>query len=115
MIEYEDLLYNPAPKTEGKLQLLLDLEFGDNFPLTNVSEITCVTRSLSTRQTVHTFKKSEDTITVTGQALQIPLQPEDTRGKADDYQYECDFMDAQNRCFFTIRGKFRIIAEINKS
>ena len=113
---YENLELNLEPLDENKLQDLIEYEFPVTFDLpTLVSKITCVLKSISTKEIVLTLDSDNGEILISGQVVRVPLRPEQTLGKADSYIYEIDHLNADGQNIFSIFGKVKIVAQINPS
>ena len=113
---YENLEVNLEPLDENKLQDLIEYEFPVTFDVsTLVDRITCVLKSISTKEIVLTLDSALNEILINGQVVRIPLQPNQTIGKADSYVYEIDHLNADGENIFSIFGKVKIVAQINPS
>ena len=113
---YENLELNLEPLDENKLQDLIEYEFPVTFDVaTLLSKITCVLKSISTKEITLTLDSDDGEILINGQVVRIPLTPEQTLGKADSYVYEIDHLNAIGENIFSIFGKVKILAQINPS
>ena len=107
---------NLEPLDENKLQDLIEYEFPISFDVaTLVARITCVLKSISTKEIVLTLDSEDGEILIDGQIVRIPLLPEQTIGKADSYTYEIDHLNADGQNIYSIFGKVKILAQINPS
>ena len=107
---------NLEPLDENKLQDLIEYEFPVTFDVaTLLSKITCVLKSISTKEIVLTLDSALGEIIIDGQTVRIPLLPEQTIGKADSYIYEIDHLNADGQNIYSIFGKVKILAQINPS
>ena len=107
---------NLEPLDENKLQDLIEYEFPISFDVaTLVARITCVLKSISTKEIVLTLDSALSEILINGQVVRIPLTPEQTLGNADSYVYEIDHLNAIGENIFSIFGKVKILAQINPS
>lgn len=109
---FKPVTLNIPPLQEGNLADFLEVNFGANFPLTDVSEIVLKVQSKGTNKPFLTKRLSEGKITVAGQNMVIPLVPEDTANHAGDFEYELDFHNGLNQPFATFKGKGTIEREI---
>lgn len=109
---FETLTLNIQPLQEGNIADLLDVEFAPEFPLTDVAEVECRIQQQGSQKAYVTKKLSTGGVTITGQVLTVPLLEADTAGHAGSYSYECDFINADGKSFFTIVGKGTINAQI---
>lgn len=109
---YKPAIVNIPPLQEGNVADFLELNFDPEFPMADVSEIVLRIKIKGDKSAYLIKKLSENKITVTGQNVVFPLQPEDTAGHTGDYEYEIDFHNAANKPFATIKGKGTIEAEI---
>ena len=113
---YDNTELNLDPIYEHKLQDLIEYEFPVTFDVAAlVARITCVLKSISTKEIVLTLDSSLGEIIIDGQTVRIPLLPEQTIGKADSYTYEIDHLNAEGQNIYSIFGKVKIISEINPS
>lgn len=113
MNTFETFKYNLTPFQEGNVGDFIDWDFAENFPLTMVSDVTLVVIG-SFNKHIFTKKLSDGCIIITGQNLRVPLNVEDTKGKAGNIFYEFDFKNLNGDPFATIKGESAIECEINK-
>ena len=107
---------NLEPLDENKLQDLIEYEFPISFDVaTLLSKITCVLKSISTKEIVLTLDSALGEIIIDGQTVRIQLLPEQTIGKADSYIYEIDHLNADGQNIYSIFGKVKILAQTNPS
>ena len=107
---------NLEPLNENKLQDLIEYEFPATFALPALVDwITCVLKSVSTKEIVLTLDSDNGEILINGQVVRIPLLPEQTLGKADSYIYEIDHLNAYGQNIYSIFGKVKILAQTNPS
>ena len=98
------------------MQDLIEYEFPVTFDVTTlVARVTCVLKSISTKEIVLMLDSDDGEILINGQVVRIPLTPEQTLGKADSYTYEIDHLNAEGQNIYSIFGKVKIISEINPS
>lgn len=110
---YRNILTDLPDKWENKKQDLCVLKFPISFNVqANIKAVTCVLKSISNGQITLTLNEQ---ITIVEQTITIPLPPEQTKSKADSYIYEIDFLNENNETLFSMRGKVKILAEINPS
>lgn len=109
---FKTAILNRPPLQEGNVADFLEINFDPEFPMADVSEIVLRIKTKGDKSAYLVKKLSENKITVTGQNVIFPLQPEDTTGHSGDYEYEIDFYNAANKPFATIKGKGIIEAEI---
>ena len=93
---------------------------GYTFPVTFdvatlVSRVTCVLKSISTKEIVLTLDSDFGEIIINGQTIRIPLLPSQTLGKVDSYIYEIDHLNANGQNIVSIYGKVKILAQTNPS
>ena len=113
---YNNTELNLEPLDENKLQDLIEYEFPITFDVaTLLSKITCVLKSISTKEIVLTLDSDNGEILISGQTVRVPLQPEQTLGKADSYIYEIDHLNAGGQNIYSIYGKVKILAQTNPS
>ena len=113
---YDNTELNLDPIYEHKLQDLIEYEFPVTFDVaTLVARITCVLKSISTKEIVLTLDSDLGEIVIDGQTVRITLLPEQTLDKADAYTYEIDHLNADGQNIYSIFGKVKIISEINPS
>lgn len=112
-MNYETLIIANKSFHEGNLIDMVDIIIGDNFPLTNLSDITFVVDNAVDNTRLVYGKKSNNKITVVGQRITISLLPTITKGKSGNYVYEIDFLNAESYPIWTIKGTITIEPEIN--
>ena len=113
---YDNTELNLEPIYEHKLQDLVEYDFPVTFDVpTLISRVTCVLKSISTKEIVLTLDSDLGEIIIDEQTVRVPLLPEQTLGKADAYTYEIDHLNADGQNIYSIFGKVKIISEINPS
>ena len=113
---YKNTEWNLPDKWENKLQDLIGYKFPVTFDVaTLVARVTCVLKSISTKEIVLTLDSDLGEIVIDGQIVRITLLPEQTIDKADAYTYEIDHLNADGQNIYSIFGKVKIISEINPS
>ena len=113
---YKNIELNLPDKWENKLQNLLQYKFPVTFDVsTLLSRVTCVFKSISTKEIVLTLDSDLGEIIIDGQTVRIPLLPEQTLGKVDSYTYEIDHLNSDGQNIVSIYGKVKILAQINPS
>ena len=113
---YKNIELNLPDKWENKLQDLIGYKFPVTFDVpTLLSRVTCVLKSISTKEIVLTLDSDLGEIIIDGQTVRIPLLPEQTLGKVDSYIYEIDHLNSAGQNIVSIYGKVKILAQINPS
>ena len=113
---YKNIEVNLPDKWENKLQDLLQYTFPVTFDVaTLLSRVTCVFKSISTKEIVLTLDSDLGEIIIDGQTVRIPLLPAQTLGKVDSYIYEIDHLNNDGQNIISIYGKVKILAQINPS
>lgn len=113
---YKNTEWNLPDKWENKLQDLIGYKFPVTFDVaTLVARVTCVLKSISTKEIVLTLDSDLGEIIIDGQTVRIPLLPSQTLGKVDSYTYEIDHLNSDGQNIVSIYGKVKILAQINPS
>ena len=113
---YKNTELNLPDKWENKLQDLVQYKFPVTFDVqTLLSRVTCVFKSISTKEIVLTLDSDLGEIVIDGQTVMIPLLPAQTIGKVDSYIYVVDHLNSEGQNIFSIYGKVKILAQINPS
>ena len=113
---YKNTEWNLPDKWENKLQDLIGYKFPVTFDVaTLVARVTCVLKSISTKEIVLTLDSDLGEIVIDGQTVRITLLPEQTLDKADAYTYEIDHLNADGQNIYSIFGKVKILAQTNPS
>jgi len=108
---YDKLNYNIPAYQEGNVQ---DFEFDmdENFPISDVSDITFQARNIKGELLI-SKKKSSNEITLNDRVVRIPFSPAETKGKVGSHVYEIDFLNLEGEPFATIGGAFIVNREVN--